>query len=253
MAFPLALMSMANGMLAGEGGNSQSNPMAMLTGKSGVTSLGKETLMAIASKNGVSPSFFESFKFLKFLDNSTGQWKSRFATMKNWTPDQRLTWYINEISNSDDPQNAIQYYELYGNHPERKVDDRTKVSLDLALAFNQLILGKFWNGNENGAVGRWEHRYYDVKIDVSKLQGGSKFSSVSAPTLANGMFSTDASGIDYENGNLQSSFMANPRPQNNASQTPQTLPSLNNPFDWKLIIAVLVSIAITVIAVRSKK
>jgi len=108
-------------------------------------------MQAIFSKNGVSPDFFATFSFLDFLDNSTDQWKSRYANMKGWTANQRIAWYINKINtNNPDKQDAIQYSQLYGTH-HNQIDDTTKVSYELANLFNQLVTAH-WFVNDNGTL-----------------------------------------------------------------------------------------------------
>lgn len=124
-------------------------------GKS-VTSLGTDALNSILSKNGVSPSFFSTFKFLSFLDNSTSQWKSRLATLRNYTPEQRISFYISKMmENGPFHGSCVQYAELFGTAYDGKsgLDDRGKVSVELLEVFNTLADEKYFKGKESAVDG----------------------------------------------------------------------------------------------------
>lgn len=116
------------------------------------TQAAKDLAAAIFSKNGVSPSFFNTFKFLRFLDNSVGQWKSKSAMMRNWTPEQRISYYIDQINQGASYHNAVQQYaELYGNAyiPSKGTpDDRGKVPVELLALFNELAEEKYFKGSD---------------------------------------------------------------------------------------------------------
>lgn len=116
------------------------------------TQAAKDLAAAIFSKNGVSPSFFNTFRFLRFLDNSVGQWKSKSAMMRNWTPEQRISYYIDQINQGASYHNAVQQYaELYGNAyiPSKGTpDDRGKVPVELLALFNELAEEKYFKGSD---------------------------------------------------------------------------------------------------------
>lgn len=128
-----------------------------------------QLLQSMFSKQGVSPSFFETFSFLKFLDNSTGQWKSRLGTLKKMTPDQRACWYIDLINSQGKFHDAVQYHEMFYNMTDQ-IDDRGKVSYVPAMALNGLILYKFFDGDKNKTVmdGPFPHTGAQLTIDVSR-------------------------------------------------------------------------------------
>lgn len=228
MAFPLALMSMANGVLGGSGGNAQNQGGGLMDSLNKITNL---------FANKPNPNDWMGWddqdrRFNAPLGMGAMNWvnqdgssvENEAANIISYVKSKGTVRFILDVNRAWPPQQQITPQKLEsklrrGGFPE--------IGQQLAQRLQNVL-----NGKEEGSL---------------------SFATSNTPALANSMFSTDASGIDYENGNLQSSFMANQRPQNNASQNPQTLPSLNNPFDWKLIIAVLVSIAITVIAVSSKK
>lgn len=116
------------------------------------TEAAKNLAAAIFSRNGVPASFFNRFQFLRFLDNSVGQWKSKSAAMRNWTPEQRISYYIDRINQGDSYHNAVQQYaELYGNAyiPSKGTpDDRGKVPVELLALFNELAEEKYFKGSD---------------------------------------------------------------------------------------------------------
>ena len=129
-----------------------STAMAISQGLKAGSQTAKDITAAIFSKNGVPASFFERFPFLKFLDNSVGQWKSKSAAMKGWTPEQRIAYYIDRINAGDSYHNAVQQYaELYGaqyNPQKGTPDDRGKVPAELLALFNHLAEDRFFRGAE---------------------------------------------------------------------------------------------------------
>lgn len=124
------------------------------------TKVGTDIFNSILSKNGVSPSFFSTFKFLSFLDNSTSQWKSRLATLRGYSPEQRILFYIDKMQNNGPFHGScVQYAELFGSAYDGKsgLDDRGKVSVELLEVFNILADEKYFKGKETAVDG---HTYY---------------------------------------------------------------------------------------------
>lgn len=135
-----------------------------------------KTAFQLFSAAGVSPSFFSTFSFLKFLDNSEHQWKSRLATMKSWDANKRIAWYIDRLTNGGgDEQDAIQYSEMFGTRHEQ-IDDTASVDFNLAARFNQIVLQKFLGGNPNNTMGFWKLPGNTILCDLSK--------AVNRPTLS---------------------------------------------------------------------
>lgn len=127
---------------------------------SAATKAGTDIFNSILSKNGVSPSFFSTFKFLSFLDNSTSQWKSRLATLRGYSPEQRILFYIDKMQNNGPFHGScVQYAELFGSAYDGKsgLDDRGKVSVELLEVFNILADEKYFKGKETAVDG---HTYY---------------------------------------------------------------------------------------------
>lgn len=124
------------------------------------TKVGTDIFNSILSKNGVSPSFFSTFKFLSFLDNSTSQWKSRLAKLRGFTPEGRILFYIDKMQNNGPFHGScVQYAELFGTSYDGKsgLDDRGKVSVELLEIFNLLADEKYFRGKDTATDG---HTYY---------------------------------------------------------------------------------------------
>lgn len=159
---------------------------------SAATKAGTDIFNSILSKNGVSPSFFSTFKFLSFLDNSTSQWKSRLATLRNYTPEQRILFYIDKMQNNGPFHGScIQYAELFGTAYDGKsgLDDRGKVSVELLEVFNILADEKYFKGNETAVDGHTYYRQFvmnrlDIAPDYAKvLQERQSASRSNQPTI----------------------------------------------------------------------
>lgn len=129
-----------------------------------VTKVGTDIFNSILSKNGVSPSFFAKFSFLKFADNSTSQWKSRLPTLRTFTPEGRILFYIDKMQNNGPFHGScVQYAELFGTSYDGKsgLDDRGKVSVELLEIFNLLADEKYFRGKETATDG---HTYERSRI-----------------------------------------------------------------------------------------
>lgn len=135
------------------------------------TKAGTDIFNSILSKNGVSPSFFSTFKFLSFLDNSTSQWKSRLATLRNYTPEQRILFYIDKMQNNGPFHGScVQYAELFGTVYDGKtgIDDRGKVSVELLEVFNLLADEKYFKGKETAVDGHTYYRQFVMnRLDIA--------------------------------------------------------------------------------------
>jgi hypothetical protein len=132
--------------------------LASSIGKS-VSSIGISALNSLLSKNGVSPDFFSKFKWLSFLDNSTSQWKSRLPTLRTYTPQERISFYIDKMMrNGPFHGSCVQYAELFGTSYDAKsgLDDRGKVPVELLELFNSLADEKYFKGKES-AVDGWTY------------------------------------------------------------------------------------------------
>lgn len=134
-----------------------------------LTSTGLDKLF---SKNGVDSSFFSKFPFLNFLDNSTHQWKSRVAMLRNLTPDQILSWYLKgQMSGNFDVIDAEQYANQWSHKPDidKVRNNDQNVSFDLAAAYNQLLENKYFKGNNIVPGTNWSRE--DLMIPLSTTQG----------------------------------------------------------------------------------
>lgn len=131
---------------------------------SAATKAGTDIFNSILSKNGVSPSFFSTFKFLRWADNSTSQWKSRLSELRTYTPEQRILFYIAKMQNNEAFHGScVQYAELFGTSYDGKsgLDDRGKVSVELLEVFNLLADEKYFRGKETATDG---HTYQRSRI-----------------------------------------------------------------------------------------
>lgn len=139
--------------------------------KSGITAgtqAAKGLIQSVFSKNGVSPSFFNTFGFLKFLDNSTSQWKSRLAQFRDWTPEQRIAWYIDRMNSGDNCHSAmVQYAEMFGNVASQ-IDDRGKVPYALANLFNEVAEQVYFKGSDRVQCGAFTYYKKDMLNDLTK-------------------------------------------------------------------------------------
>jgi len=141
--------------------------------------VGSEAFKIIFSAGGVSPSFFNTFSFLSFLDNSTGQWKSKSAKMRGWTPPQRLAWYLDQMKKNDAFTNARQYiglYTDYGGNPHKVVNDSSAIPYDMALLFNSIVIANCFvekdvYGWHDGGNGWQQVNKKNMLLDLSKTQG----------------------------------------------------------------------------------
>ena len=104
----------------------------------------------VLQKGGVSPGFFEKFKFLNVLDNSTGKWKSRAAFLKDKTPNERIAFFIEAMQNGEPCERTVlQYPESY--YHKRKSERGTpsdvgKVDAELLTLYNALVEEKYLQG-----------------------------------------------------------------------------------------------------------
>lgn len=134
------------------------------------TDAAKGLIQSVFSANGVSPSFFNTFGFLKFLDNSTSQWKSRLAQFRNWSPEQRIAWYIDRMNSGDNCHSAmVQYAELFGNVFNGKgIDDRGRVPFALANLFNEVAEQVYFKGSDRVQCGAFTYYKKDMLNDITK-------------------------------------------------------------------------------------
>ena len=140
----------ANSFLPGSGA------ILNATGLDKVASFTGQALTSLLSSNGVSPSFFSQFPFASMLDNSTLHWKSRLAKLAPLTPTQRLAWYIQNLQQGNlHIDDAAQYNLLFTGYWTDKhnvagnyqgSNDNLKVPYQLAVAWNQLLDQKYFQG-----------------------------------------------------------------------------------------------------------
>jgi|GEM_PF-6256177 hypothetical protein len=142
--------------------------------------LGDAEIKALFTAEGVPSSFFSQFPFLKFLDNSTNQWKSRFEQMKSWTANQRLAWYINQINSGKDIQDAKQYSELYGTLHDH-IDDTRSVSINLAQTFNNLCDSFFFQGGAIQSVHNGDYVRSQILCDITIASASTFSGELSVP------------------------------------------------------------------------
>lgn len=161
------------------------------------TKVGTDIFNSILSKNGVSPSFFSTFKFLSFLDNSTSQWRSRLAKLREFTPEGRILFYIDKMQNNQPFHGScVQYAELFGTSYDGKsgLDDRGKVSVELLEVFNLLADEKYFRGKETATDG---HTYQRARI-LNRLDIAPDYAAVVQKRQAASMSNLEIAKITPE-------------------------------------------------------
>jgi hypothetical protein len=143
---------------------------------------GVQLLNAILSKEGVAPDFFSNFPFLTAFDNSTFKWKSRMPLLQKMSPNQRVSYYIQQMQEGAPFESAPQqYFELFGRSSGTKsgTTDVGQVSKDVAKLFNDTINEKYFKGKNVFMVGNSPRNLSDYTINLSNTrsallnQGGS--------------------------------------------------------------------------------
>ena len=138
----------------------------------------------IFSKAGVKPSFFQTFAFLSFLDNSTNHWKSRVAKMKNWTPNQILAYYVDLANKANgDTQDIKQFFELYldENHGHSfQYNIAPLLDFNAAEVYNTIIEKRLFSNNANNWTDRQGHIYTksQLTIPLNQTKGYNPLNSI---------------------------------------------------------------------------
>lgn len=133
-------------------------------------------------------------KLTKVFDNSTSKWKSRLPELMKLTPDQRISFYINEmLQRKPFHGSVVQYAELFGNayNGGKGTDDRGKVSYSLLKEFNDLVESVYFRGSDTYKDG---HVYSKKSVmnDLTRAVDYAKQQTVffSRTDPKNGIFST---------------------------------------------------------------
>ena len=161
--------------------------------------LGSTGVLAVFSKAGVSPSFFDSFSFLSFLDNSVDHWKSRAAKFKSWTANQILAYYVSLINRSnpnfEDIQQFAQLYLNLHNNDQGKFQYDIVPQLDYGAAqvYNALVDKALFPNGQSTWTGHGNETYYksELEIPLSRTKGYNPLTNIfSTNTTTQGAAST---------------------------------------------------------------
>lgn len=118
-----------------------------------------EALFQVFGKSGVKPGIFAKYQFLAILDSSTGKWKSRSAFLQDYTPNERIAFYIEAMqSNEDCTKTIIQYPELYYHQQlpgKGTPSDVGKVDAKLLATYNLLVERNYLKGADSFQCGKW--------------------------------------------------------------------------------------------------
>lgn len=123
-----------------------------------LTQLGLDKLFTQA---GVDSSFFSQYPFFSFLDNSTHQWKSRVAKLRNLPADQILAWYLKgQQDGGFDIIDAEQYANQWSHKPDpdKVINNDSNVTYELAAAYNRLLEDKYFKGRDIAPGTNWSRR-----------------------------------------------------------------------------------------------
>ena len=148
--------------------------------------LGQTGILDIFSASGVSPSFFSSFGFLSFLDNSVDHWKSRAAKFKSWTPSQILAYYVSLINkpnpNFEDIQQFAQLFLNLHNNDQGKLQFLIAPQLDYKAAqvYNAIVEKVLFPNNANLFDRGNGEKYYktELTIPLSQTKGYNPLTNI---------------------------------------------------------------------------
>ena len=144
---------------------------------------GIKNLISLAASVNISPGFFSTLPFLKFLDNSTGQWKSTYAHVKNLTPVERILFYMERMTRGEDcTKTAIQYSELFGasRKPENSsINDVGSIPVAVLEEFNRMANELYFKGSDTMQCGKWP---YPKSYVLQDLRTAPDFGYTPQPT-----------------------------------------------------------------------
>jgi hypothetical protein len=114
------------------------------------------------------------------VDNSTGKWKSRLQLLKNYSPAERLAWYIEKISGGDQWA-AVQYAEMFGNRADQ-IPDSGSLTYDQKRMFNEVATRVLFPNGAQTYTNGWTYDRNYVLFPLPATPPAGSVWSETAPT-----------------------------------------------------------------------